>query len=352
MSLITTTKAINDALMITMEKNSKMVSFGLGHNDPKRIFGTTDKLKETFGEERAFDVPTSENALTGIGIGLGISGITSVITHQRLDFFLLAMDQLVNSAAKWYFMFGNQSSIPMTIRLIIGKGWGQGPTHSQMLHSWFAHIPGLKVVAPSSPVTAKGLLISAVEDPNPVIFIEHRWTHDVQEDVPDGIFRLPLNKSNVLKKGTDLTVITSSFQTNQFRSLYKSFDSVGISIEHIDLISYSPIDWETIYDSVNKTKRLVIIDDGYPILSLASEISYRVAEKLFKTLIKPPLSILKENIPEPTSFGLTKTFYISNARIIFEIFRYAEIDDKNIKFSPLENSLPHDVPNPDFRGPF
>lgn len=352
MSLISTTKAINDALMITMAKNSKMVSFGLGHNDPKRIFGTTDQLVETFGEKRAFDVPTSENALTGIAIGLGISGTTSVVTHQRLDFFLLAMDQLVNSAAKWYFMFGSQSSVPITIRLIIGKGWGQGPTHSQMLHSWFAHIPGLKVVAPSSPITAKGLLISAIEDPNPVIFIEHRWTHDVQEDVPDGIFRLPLNKSNVLKKGIDLTVITSSFQTNQFRSLYKTFDGAGISIEHIDLISYSPIDWQTIYNSVNKTKRLVIIDDGYPILSIASEISYRVTEKFFKTLIKPPLSILKENIPEPTSFGLTKTFYTSNARIVSEILKYTNSNNKNIHIYASEISLPHDVPNSDFIGPF
>ena len=234
----------------------------------------------------------------------------------------------------------------------MGKGWGQGPTHSQMLHAWFAHIPGLKVISPSSPYTAKGLLISAIEDPNPVIFIEHRWIHDVIEDVPDEIYRIPLNKSIVLKQGEELTVVTSSFQTNQVRALYSLFDSAKVSIEHIDLVSYAPLDLDTIYESVNKTKRLVIIDDGYPVVSVASEIAFRVVEKLFSKILKPPLCILRDNIPEPTSFNLTKSQYISNERIISEILSYLGRNQDYTKFHPKDLNVLHDIPHPDFKGPF
>ena len=146
--------AINKSIDYAMKRDSGVICFGLGVTDPKRIFGTTKGLLENFGEERVFDVPCSENALTGIGIGASMGGVKPIMVHQRLDFFLLAMDQLVNNAAKWHFMFGSQVSIPITIRLILGRGWGQGPTHSQNLQAWFAHIPGLKVVSPSNALDA------------------------------------------------------------------------------------------------------------------------------------------------------------------------------------------------------
>ena len=163
--------AINEAIDQSMELDEDLICFGLGTTDPKGIFGTTLGLEKKYGTERVFDMPTSENGMTGIAIGAALNGTKSIMTHQRLDFFLLAMDQLINSAAKWHYMFGSQCSIPITIRLIIGRGWGQGPTHSQNLHSWFNHIPGLKVVMPASPVDAKGLLIESVIDPNPVVFL-------------------------------------------------------------------------------------------------------------------------------------------------------------------------------------
>ena len=174
----TYTQAVNTALHLAMGKDNRLVAFGLGINDPKRIFGTTSGLVEKFGPDRVFDTPTSENTMTGVQVGLALAGIPSIVTHQRLDFFLLAMDQLVNSAAKWHFMFGSQQSVPITIRLIIGKGWGQGPTHSQALHAWFSHIPGLKVIAPSNPRDAKEMTLAAIEDPNPVLILEHRWLHN------------------------------------------------------------------------------------------------------------------------------------------------------------------------------
>lgn len=170
-------KAVNEALATALAEDPKAILFGLGTDDPKGIFGTTVGLQQKFGRERVFDMPTSEAGMTGVAIGASLNGIRCIMTHQRLDFFLLTMDQLVNNAAKWHYMFGGKSSVPITIRLILGRGWGQGPTHSQSLQSWFAHIPGLKVVMPTTPKDAKGLLLASIFDPNPVLFLEHRWLH-------------------------------------------------------------------------------------------------------------------------------------------------------------------------------
>ena len=178
MNQVTFPQAIRQALNECMDEDENVLCFGLGATDPKGIFDTTTGLKQAFGAARVFDTPTSENGMTGIGIGMSIGGLRPVMCHQRLDFFLLAMDQLVNSAAKWHYMFGGSQSIPITIRLIVGRGWGQGPTHSQSLQSWFAHIPGLKVMMPSSAADAYSMLKTAIKDPDPVVFLEHRWLYN------------------------------------------------------------------------------------------------------------------------------------------------------------------------------
>ena len=242
-----------------MELDPKVLCYGLGVDDPKHIFGTTYGLKERFGGDRVFDMPTSENAMTGVAIGAGLAGYRSIMVHQRLDFFLLAMDQLVNSAAKWHYMFGGQNSVPIVIRLIIGRGWGQGPTHSQSLQSWFAHIPGLKVVMPSSPRDAKGLLLSSIFDEDPVIFLEHRWLHNQEEsEIPIGDFRVPLGKANVFQEGSDITVVGMSYMNTEALIASKYLTKQGISCELLDLRSINPIDWITIIESVKKTKRLMV----------------------------------------------------------------------------------------------
>ena len=205
--------AINEALHISMKKDKKLLCYGLGVTDPKGVFGTTLNLEKKFGSERVFDIPTSENAITGVAIGAALNGIKSVVTHQRLDFFLLAMDQLVNSAAKWYYMFGSRRSVPITIRLIIGRGWGQGPTHSQNLQSWFNHIPGLKVVMPSFADDAKGLLIASIFDPNPVVFLEHRWLHGIKTDFKKGNYKTKIGKAKICKTGKDITIVGMSYLT-------------------------------------------------------------------------------------------------------------------------------------------
>src|SRR3990167_2445288 len=213
MRQLTYTAAINEAMHIAMSHDDRVLCYGLGTDDPKKIFGTTEQLQEKFGKERVFDTPTSENAMTGVAIGLGLAGYRSVVSHQRLDFFLLAMDQLVNSAAKWHYMFGGQSSIPIVIRLIIGRGWGQGPTHSQNLQSWFAHIPGLKVVTPTSAHDAKGLLLSSIADGNPIVFLEHRWLHNSVSEVPREKYKIPLGKAKVVRSGKDISLIGMSYMT-------------------------------------------------------------------------------------------------------------------------------------------
>src|SRR3990167_3336413 len=167
-------QAILEATTQLMESNPDVYVIGLGAPDPKGLFGTTMGLEEKFGPNRVMDMPASENAMTGIVIGSALMGMRPIMTHQRVDFSLLALDQLINNAAKWHYMFGGKGSVPMVVRMFIGRGWGQGPQHSQTLHSIFAHIPGLKVVMPSNPQDAKGLFISSVQDNNPVIFLEHR----------------------------------------------------------------------------------------------------------------------------------------------------------------------------------
>src|SRR5579872_1970482 len=183
-------EAILEATDQIMELDPRVYLMGLGAPDPKGIFGTTSGLGKKYGPNRVMDMPTSENAMTGIAIGSAIEGMRPIMTHQRVDFFLLALDQLINNGAKWHYMFGGQMKVPLVIRLIIGRGWGQGPQHSQSLQSFFAHIPGLKVVMPSNPYDAKGLLISAIEDDNPVVYLEHRWLHGIFGEVPKEIYRI------------------------------------------------------------------------------------------------------------------------------------------------------------------
>ena len=275
---ITFSKAINIGIDQAMNKDKSVICFGLGVTDPKGVFNTTVNLEEKFGKDRVFDMPTSENAMTGIAIGMSMNGFKPLMTHQRLDFFLLAMDQLVNSASKWHYMFGSKISIPITIRLIIGRGWGQGPTHSQNLQSWFAHIPGLKVVMPTSPEDAKGLLLSSIFDPNPVIFLEHRWLHNSIGNVSKEMLMIEIGKARLLKKGNHITLISMSYMTVEAIHANNCLNKYGIYCDLIDLRSIKPIDWDLIFESVSKTGRVVVLDTGHKTCSLSAEIISRIVE--------------------------------------------------------------------------
>jgi pyruvate/2-oxoglutarate/acetoin dehydrogenase E1 component len=344
-------KAINEALACAMEADQRVICYGLGVDDPKGIFGTTLGLQSRFGEDRVFDMPTSENAMTGVGIGASMNGIRPVMTHQRLDFFLLAMDQLVNNAAKWYYMFGGQQSVPITIRLILGRGWGQGPTHSQNLQAWFAHVPGLKVVMPATPADAKGLLLSSIFDDNPVVFLEHRWLHNVEGEVPPGDFRVPIGKAHLVEEGNDLTIVSMSYMTIEALHATAHMKTMGIGCDLIDLRTIMPLDWEVIAASVRKTGRLLVLDTASETGSFAGEIIARAAVDMFDVLKQAPRRIAMPDYPSPTSPALSEGYYRRAEDIVAVV---GAMLGKDMDPGEIVNmrKTPHDVPGDWFKGPF
>jgi len=351
MAQLTFAKAINAALHEAMTLDGNVICYGLGVTDPKTVFGTTANLVEQFGGDRVFDMPTSENAMTGIAIGAALNGIKPVMTHQRLDFFLLALDQLVNGAAKWHYMFGSQVAVPLTIRLILGRGWGQGPTHSQNLQAWFAHIPGLKVVMPTTPEDAKGLLLASIFDPNPVVFLEHRWLHNTVGDVPAGDHRVPLGEAQIIHPGRDITLVAMSYMTVEAIHAAEYLATQGVSCEVIDLRTIKPLDWPTVFESVARTGRVLALDSGFTTGSVAGEIVARVAMEQFDRLTVPPARLAMPDVPEPTSYGLTRGFYVRAADIVVKVMEMMGRSAEGVR-EALPEPEPHDVPGDWFKGPF
>lgn len=343
--------AILEATDYSMAKDPTVFIIGLGVPDPKGIFGTTSGLQEKYGEHRVMDMPLSENGMTGIVTGAALNGFRPVLTHQRVEFALLSIEQIVNQAAKWFYMNAGQQSVPIVIRLIIGRGWGQGAQHAQSLESWFAHIPGLKVVMPSNPYDAKGLLISSIEDDNPVIFLEHRWLHNTIDNVPSDGYRVPIGKARVARKGTDVTIVSHSYMVLESLRCADILSEHGISVEVVDLRSIRPLDTETVLDSVRKTKRLVVVDNGWTHFGVSSEIISIVTENIFDKLICAPVRIGMNDSPSPSTRSLTKHYYpraMNIAKIIGEMLDKAL--DVNILFP--KTGLPLDIPEPSFNGPF
>ena len=348
---LTFAKAINEALFQAMSMDESVISYGLGVDDPKGVFGTTLGLQKKYGSQRVFDMPTSENAMTGVAIGAALNGMRPVMSHQRVDFFLLAMDQLINNAAKWHYMFSGQSSVPITIRLIIGRGWGQGPTHSQNLQALFAHIPGLKVVMPTTAADAKGLLLASIFDDNPVIFMEHRWLHNLQSDVPAEDYRVPIGKARKVTTGNDLTIVAMSYMTIEATHAVETMSRQGVSCDLIDLRSVKPVDWEAVFASVRKTGRLLALDTDFATGSIGSEIISRTSQECFDSLKQAPRLLALPDFPAPTSPALKKVYYKRAEDIVTLV---AEMLDCDLSVTELleKRTVPLDVPGEWFKGPF
>ena len=351
MAIMTFAKAINEALTEAMTIDPDVICYGLGVPDPKGVFGTTMGLQNKFGVDRVFDMPTSENAMTGIGIGASLYGLRPVITHQRLDFALLSMDQLVNNAAKWRFMFGDRRGVPLTVRMILGRGWGQGPTHSQNLQAWFAHVPGLKVVMPATAEDAKGLLLSAIFDPDPVVFLEHRWLHNLNGEVQDGDCRIPLGKAALLRTGVDVTVVAMSYMTIEALHAVDHLSAQGINCDLIDLRSVRPLDWQAIEASVNRTGRLLVLDTGNLTGSISGEIVARATVNCWEALKCAPERLAMPDYPEATSPALTECYHV-RAEHIAEKIGCMTSQEVEIFHLSQKRQHPHDVPGDWFTGPF
>ncbi|MCA3153394.1 MAG: alpha-ketoacid dehydrogenase subunit beta [Rhodocyclaceae bacterium] len=351
MPVMTYAEAIRDALSVALAQDPSVIVYGLGAPDPKGVFGTTLDLHKEYGSRRVFDMPTSENAMTGIGIGASLGGLRPVLTHQRLDFALLSLDQIINNAAKWRFMFGGQRSVPITIRMILGRGWGQGPTHSQNLQALFAHIPGLCVVMPTTPEDAKGLLLTSIFGEDPVIFLEHRWLHNLSGETPQGDHRIPLGKARMMRSGGDVTVVAMSIMSIEAAHAVDHLAAQGITCDLIDLRSIRPIDWPMIEASVRRTGRLLALDSGHETGGVAGEIVAHVATKCWGYLRSAPRRLAMPDVPEATSPALTKDYHVRAEHVADAI---AALVGREAEFASLADARkhPHDVPGDWFKGPF
>lgn len=353
----TYTKAIKEALDVSMECDDSVILIGEGVPDPKAIFGTTHNLREKYGPKRVFDMPLSENAVTGICIGAALTGMRPVLVHQRIDFSLLAMDQLVNNGAKWHYMFNGKASVPLVIRMVIGRGWGQGPQHSQSLQSMFAQVPGLKVVMPTTPYDAKGMLISAIEDNNPVVFIEHRWLQHLEDHVPADKYSVPLNEARKLFEGNAATVAAFSYAAIEALSAAKALaKAMGIYIDVLDMRAVRPLDIDSVIQSVSRTGHLIVADTAFYTGSISGEVIAQVMESAFSMMKSAPIRIALPDYPVPTSPFMTEAWYPGAQTIVDAVIDMVGAnrsgDDYKKLCSTLIDTGRHDTPNNDFIGPF
>lgn len=339
-------EAVREATDQEMARDPAVILFGLGVDDPKGTQGTTKGLAEKYGPERVFDTPLSEDAMTGVAIGAALAGLRPIHVHIRMDFLMLAMNQLVNVAAKSRYMYGGQVHVPIVVRSMIGKSWGQGAQHSQGLYSFFMHVPGLKVVAPTTPYDAKGCLVRAIRDDNPVLYVEHRLLHFQRGPVPERTYEVGPGRARVTAVGDDVTLVGISYMHLECLRARQYLGSVGISAEVIDPIWLSPLDVETIAASVRKTGRLCVVDNGWTTCGASAEIVTAVAERLgfeefrFRRLGFAPTTC-------PTTPSLEALFY-PNARTIaaaaFDLVKGGRgtwMPEESASLAPVE-----------FKGPF
>ena len=352
---ITYASAILEALDESMKNDQTVFIIGEGLPDPKHVFGTTKGLQDKYGKMRVLDMPLSENGVTGVCIGAALQGMRPIIVHQRIDFVLLSLDQIANNAAKWHYMFGGQMKIPLVVRTIIGRGWGQGTQHSQSLQALFAHIPGLKVVMPSTAYDAKGMLMASIKENNPVIFIEHRWLHSMEGYVPEEPYIVPIGEASILRKGTDVTIAATSYMVIEATIASGILEKAGISAELIDIRTIKPLDYGKIIASVRKTGHLLVADTGYCTAGIAGDVIARVCEESFKDLKTAPRRITSPDMPTPSTPELAKHYYPTHIDIAYAA---ADMLGKHDKIQELlrdekQKKPKHlDVPDKSFTGPF
>lgn len=293
-----------------MEKDPRVFLIGQGVTSPWYVGTTTVGLIDRFGSERVIDTPVSENGVTGVAVGAALCGMRPVLMHPRMDFMYYAMDQIANHAANWHYMFGGQLSVPLTIWGIINRGGEQAAQHSQALQAMFAHIPGLKVVMPSNPYDAKGLLVASIEDDNPVVYIDERWLYDHVGDVPEELYSVPIGKGVIRRKGKDVTVAATSYMVYEASKAAEALEKEGINVEVIDIRSLKPLDEDLLFKSVRKTGRLVITDGGWKTCGVGAEIAARVVENdIFKKLKAPIVRVSLPDAPAPASSALEQAYY-------------------------------------------
>jgi pyruvate/2-oxoglutarate/acetoin dehydrogenase E1 component len=334
------TDAIKESMLRSMELDDNIFIVGLGVSYPNGADGTTKGLKERFAD-RVFDTPVSEAAVTGAAVGAAIRGKHPVVHHGRVEFALLAMDSILTQAAKWNYMFGGDNPVPIVFRIAVGRQWGNGPQHTQALYSLFGAVPGLKVVVPSTPRQAKGLLNSALKDKNPVVYLEPRWLYGTRQNVSADHYFDELAKARIVKSGTDVTIVSYGDGVMDVLKADQFLRENNINAEVIDLVSLQPMDHETIARSVKKTGRLVTFDTTHGCFCVGSEIIAKVCQSDFCALKAAPVSIACPNVPCPTSTALTDHFYPTKndiIRSVYVLFGRPAIDLGRLSFEELHLS--------------
>ncbi len=294
-------KAIGEALHEEMLRDENVIIMGEDMGKMGNVFGITVGFQEEFGENRVFDTPISESGFCGMAVGAAMRGIRPVVELMYDDFIMVAADPIMNQAAKMRYMTGGQATVPMVLRLPMGAGRRNAGQHSQCLENMFCHMPGLKVIAPSSAKDAKGLLKSAIRDNDPVMFIEHKLLYAKKEEIPEGEYTIPIGEAEVKREGTDLTIITWSREVYFALEAAEQLAKEGIHVEVLDLRTLVPLDWEAIVKSVSKTHNVIVVSEEVKRGSYAGEISAQIAEELFDELDAPVERVCGLNIVSPFS---------------------------------------------------
>lgn len=327
MAKMTFREAITDAMRVEMRLDPTVILIGedvaggrggSGGEGEKSggVMGLTSGLYTEFGAERIIDTPITESAIMGAAAGASLTGLRPIAELMFADFFGVCFDQIYNQAAKFRYMFGNQKGAPMVIRTMIGAGVGAGPQHSQAIYPIFAHIPGLKVVVPTTPYDAKGLLIQAMRDNDPVIFCEHKMLFGEEGEVPEGDYTVEFGKARLVCEGSDVTVVGIGRMALLAEQAAKKLALEGISVEVLDPRTLSPFDMDSLLDSIEKTGRLVVVDESTPICSYASEIASIAAAEAFSSLRAPVCKITAPHTPVPAAPNLEAAYVPSVERIM------------------------------------
>jgi pyruvate dehydrogenase E1 component beta subunit len=330
---ITYHEAIKEAIRLEMRRDPNVIligndiSGGAGHKDSRLLdtwggpFGTTKGILTEFGPERVMDTPISEAAFTGAAVGAAVTGLRPLLDLMFVDFLTVCADPLFNQGAKMRYLLNGKVSVPLTIKLSVGCGLGAAAHHSQMWTSILSHLPGLKCVAPATPYDAKGLLIAAIRDDDPVIYCEHKLLYSKKEDVPEELYEVPIGRAETRREGTDVTLVSYSYLVHPCLSAADKLAAEGIEAEVVDLRSLSPLDSESVLRSVAKTGRLVVVDEDTPRCSIATDVAALVAQKAFHQLRCPIELVTAPHTPVPFSPALEKAYLPSEARIIEAIRR-------------------------------
>jgi pyruvate dehydrogenase E1 component beta subunit len=302
-------EAISEATVQCMEADPSIFLTGIGVDDFKGMFGTTSEAYRRFGAARVFDIPNGENAMTGIAIGAAAVGKRPLVVHPRNDFMFLCMDQLCNLAAKWRYMYGGKAGVPVVFRGIVGRGWGQGATHSQSLQAVFAHFPGLYVATPASPADAKGLLVSALRGTGPVVLLENRALYELEEDVPEEPVAIPFGKGRIVRPGKDVTIVGASLMAYEAARAAEILADHGVDAEVMDPRSIRPFDEAMLLESIKKTGRLVVADTSWASCGFSAEVAAVAVEKGWEYLKGPVRRVTPPDCPAPVSRPLEDAFH-------------------------------------------